>query len=145
MYWLPLAEGLWECTTGEGDNKGHTTPHLARIWCHRGIASLSSMSLCFCGDLPQVASQKLIENKVMWVDKKGLPLLWDIPTATWNQAPAQCLSIDQGPHSQGTKVRHRQHPGAPPWEAWNISPNPSKSPPASVSRPQGVRLSNQPK
>ncbi|XP_024229259.1 ankyrin repeat domain-containing protein 53 [Oncorhynchus tshawytscha] len=157
--------------TGARDNRGHTPLELARIWCHRRIARFLKDSMWQnekkremerrkalqnlrqdlfnmhrrVENIEKVGRQKLMEEKVTaWADKKGLPLLWAQPMATWNQAHAHCLSPDQRPQSQRTKVCHRQHPGAPPREAWNISPNPSKPPPASVSRPQGVRLSSQP-
>ncbi|KAK6323326.1 ankyrin repeat domain-containing protein 53 [Coregonus clupeaformis] len=162
--------------TGARDNRGHTPLDLARIWCHRRIARFLKDSMWQsekkremerrralqnlqqdlfnmhrrAESIEKVARQKLMEEKVTaWANKKGLPLLWAQPRATWNQAHAHCLSPDQRPPSQGpqtqrTKACHRQRPGAPPREAWNISPNPSKPPPASVSRPQGVRLSSQP-
>uniref|UniRef100_A0A4W5PL77 Ankyrin repeat domain 53 n=1 Tax=Hucho hucho TaxID=62062 RepID=A0A4W5PL77_9TELE len=156
--------------TGARDNRGHTPLDLARIWCHRRIARFLKDSMWQnekkremerrkalqnlqqdlfnmhrrAESIEKVGRQKLMEEKVTaWADKKGLPLLWAQPMATCNQAHAHCLSPDQRPQSQRTKACHRQRPGAPPREAWNISPNPSKPPPASVSRPQGVRLSSQ--
>ncbi|KAL0970148.1 hypothetical protein UPYG_G00237800 [Umbra pygmaea] len=157
--------------TSARENRGHTPLDLARIWCHRRIArflkncmwqnekkremeqcrallklrqDLFSMHQSFQGRQKVVREKQVEDNVTAWASKKGLALRWPQPMATGNHAHTCHLSQDQGPLSQKNKALLEQHPVASPREAWNISPNPSKPPRASVYRPQGVCLSSQP-
>ncbi|KAM6949092.1 ankyrin repeat domain-containing protein 53 [Aplochiton taeniatus] len=151
------------------DNRGHTPLDLARIWCHRKVArylrdmmwqrdkkremeSRKALQILHHDLVEMVVrnnhreklvKQKLIMEKVTdWADKKGLPLLWAPQRITWRQPNhTQCLSSDTGTKAE----RHRRLiPGAPPREAWNVSTNPKRPPPATVSRHQGVCMGSQP-
>ena len=85
------------------------------------------------------------ENVTKWADRKGLPRLRTPPMGMWYQAHTRCLFPDHGGPTLGKGRVRKAPPGAlSPQEAWNISPNPSVPPTASVSRPQGVRMSSQP-
>ena len=62
-----------------------------------------------------------------WAERKGLPLL---------SAPPRGYPSTEPPK---TKSGKKSHPSAPR-ETWNISPKPSRPPPASLSRPHEVRI-----
>ncbi|XP_036452094.1 ankyrin repeat domain-containing protein 53 isoform X2 [Colossoma macropomum] len=144
------------------DSRGHTPLDLARIWGHRVVArflknamwqrdkkedmerrkalqnlrqDLIRMYRSVAGK-EKVAREAINEQKVSeWAEKKGLPLLMTPVRGSWTLSPGPCLSTEP----LKTKSEKKRHPSAQR-EAWNISPNPSKPPPASIIRPQEVRM-----
>ncbi|XP_076828420.1 ankyrin repeat domain 53 [Brachyhypopomus gauderio] len=146
------------------DSTGHTPLDLARLWGHRSIARFlrnamwhrdkkNEIERCRkLQDLRQtliemdrrtkfeekVVREALVEEKLCeWAVKKGLPQLWAPPRASWALHPAQHTSPEPAKIKRANTKKH--YSGAPR-DAWNISPNPSRPPPASIGRPQQVRM-----
>uniref|UniRef100_A0AAY5EMH3 Uncharacterized protein n=1 Tax=Electrophorus electricus TaxID=8005 RepID=A0AAY5EMH3_ELEEL len=166
---MAAAEGLRKCVetlvkvganTHVCDSRGHTPFDLARLWGHRVIARFlknamwqrdkkEEMERCRAlQDLRQTLTamhrkakfqeKALIGDKLSkWAEKKGLPLLWTPLRDSWTLHHAQCLSSEP---TKSKSAKTKKHHSGSPREAWNVSPNPSRPPPASISRPQQVRM-----
>ncbi|KAL7875722.1 hypothetical protein AOLI_G00106850 [Acnodon oligacanthus] len=144
------------------DSRGHTPLDLARIWGHRVVARFLKNAMWQRDKKEDMERQKALQNlrqnlirmyrsvqakekvareaineqKVFeWAEKKGLPLLMTPVRGTWTISNGPCSSSE--PLKTKSKKKHRSSAQR---EAWNISPNPSKPPPASTSRPQEVRM-----
>ncbi|XP_072544866.1 ankyrin repeat domain-containing protein 53 [Salminus brasiliensis] len=144
------------------DSRGHTPLNLAHIWGHRVIARFLKNVMWQRDKKKEMEGRKALQNlrqnllwmyrsaevkdkvareavnkrKVtQWAEKKGLPLLWPPPRGAGALSNSRCLS----PEPLITESEKECNASAPR-QMWNISPNPSKPPSASVSRPQEVRL-----
>ncbi|XP_071774158.2 ankyrin repeat domain 53 [Centroberyx gerrardi] len=150
------------------DCMGHTALDLARIWCHRKVARYLKNCMwqadkkkemegrklvqTLYQDLVDMAKlndhkkQMLIEEKMAeWANKKGLPVLQDFsPRVLLSQYHTQCLLSQQDSSSPKQAKAQRKPQTGGPRADWNISANPTKPPPASVSRLQTVRMGGEP-
>lgn len=85
-----------------------------------------SNPLCF-----QLAREAINRQKVSeWAERKGIPCLRSPTTGLWTLSHQCCHSAEP------TKKQHANKSK----EMWNISPNPSRPPPANISRSKSVRI-----
>lgn len=86
--------------------------------------------LCF-----QLAREAINKQKVSeWAERKGLPCLRSPTMGLWTLSHHCCHSAKPVKKQHATKSR----------DMWNISPNPSRHPPATISRSETVRIGVQP-
>ncbi|XP_035280997.1 ankyrin repeat domain-containing protein 53 [Anguilla anguilla] len=100
-------------------------------------------------DEAKVARQAISEQSVEeWARLKGVPVPQPAPKSALSRGSAQRCSAERK-----TPIRERKKHAGPRGRgagtgaaraSWNISPNPSKPPSATISAPQGVRMSTRP-
>ncbi|KAG9274538.1 ankyrin repeat domain-containing protein 53 isoform X1 [Astyanax mexicanus] len=144
------------------DKHGHTPLDLARLWGHRVIARFLKNSMWQRDKKKEMEERKALQtlrHNLMWLyrtaeskekvareavnvqkvtewaEKKGLPLLWP-PLRSSGALNHSCFPSTEPPITKSKK----KFKESSPTPMWDISPNPCRPPPASVSRPQEVRM-----
>ncbi|XP_053089597.1 ankyrin repeat domain-containing protein 53 [Pangasianodon hypophthalmus] len=163
---MAAAEGLRECVetlvrvgadTHARDSRGHTPLELACLWGHRVVARILKNAMWHrdkkrdmqkrqelqnlkqnmirmhrkAEGMQKLAREAINKQKVSeWAESKGLPCLRSPTTGLWTLKHHCC-------HSAKPVTKHH---AAESREMWNISPNPSRPPPANISRSSTVRI-----
>ncbi|XP_058251473.1 ankyrin repeat domain-containing protein 53 [Hemibagrus wyckioides] len=159
---MAAAEGLEECVeelvrvgadTHTHDSRGHTPFELACLWGHRVAARILKNAMWHkdkkrdmekhqelqnlkqnmirmyrkAEGMQKLAREAINKQKVSeWAERKGLPCLRSPTTGLWTLSHHCCHSAKPVKKQHATK--------------WNISPNPSRHPPANISRSETVRI-----
>ncbi|XP_062850414.1 ankyrin repeat domain-containing protein 53 isoform X2 [Trichomycterus rosablanca] len=148
------------------DARGHTPLDLARLWGHRDIFRFLKSAMWHrdkktdmerCQEL-QNLKEKLIwmhrksedrkklvreviikQNVSEWAERKGLSLIWSPLKGSFSLSHVDCQS------TKSVKTKSiKKHNQSIPKKVWNISTNPSRPPPASISRPRSVSMGTNP-
>ncbi|GAA6092524.1 ankyrin repeat domain-containing protein 53 [Tachysurus ichikawai] len=163
---MAAAEGLKECIeelvrvgadTHAHDSRGHTPFELACLWGHRVVARILKNAMWHrdkkedmekhqelqnlkqnmirmhrkAEGIQKLSREAINKEKVSkWAERKGLPCLRSPTMGMWTMSHHCCHS---------TKPVKKQH-ASKSREIWNISSNPSRPPPANISRSETVRI-----
>nr|XP_055047497.1 ankyrin repeat domain-containing protein 53 [Misgurnus anguillicaudatus] len=152
--------------TNVRDNRGHTPLDLARIWGYKDIARFLKDAMWkkdkeqemeklkqlhnLRQDLVRMHTMAESKDKMIrlavkkqelsvWTTRAGCSPTKHAINVKQSSRHAKCLLTEVKMPNSRTKY----HPGTPK-EKWNISPIPSKPPPGSISRSQGVRMGTHP-